>query len=154
MPHLLFITGKLAEPSLRRLLTELAPRVGFQYSIAVLPITVAALATTPWIARHVKLSESFDRIVLPGLCQGDLAVFAALPVSRGPKDLRDLPDFFGSQNIARADYGAHDIAILAEINHAPRQPLDIPNARASKTGPIATRAGERFPPDPAGSAWQ
>ena len=51
--HLLFVTGKLAEPSLRRTLEELAPRVGFEYSVVVLPITVVALATTPWIARHL-----------------------------------------------------------------------------------------------------
>jgi dihydropteroate synthase-like protein len=130
--HLLFVTGKLAEPSLRRVLSDLAPRVGFEYSVAVLPITVAALATTPWIARHLELSEPFDRIVLPGLCSGDLAAFANLPVERGPKDLRDLPDFFGSQNALGANYGAHDIAILAEINHAPRLSLDEVLMKARK----------------------
>jgi dihydropteroate synthase-like protein len=124
MPRLLFITGKLAEPSLRRVLAELGPRLGFDYAVAVLPITVAALATTPWIARHLQLSEGFDRIVLPGLCLGELDAFAGLPVERGPKDLRDLPDFFGAGDAARPAYGAHDIAILAEINHAPRLPLD------------------------------
>src|SRR5205807_1255450 len=52
-PHLLFVTGKLAEPSLRRLLADLTPRAGFDASIAVLPITVVSLATTAWIARHL-----------------------------------------------------------------------------------------------------
>ena len=51
-PHLLFVTGKLAETALRQTLQDLAPRAGFDYSVAVLPITVAALAATPWIARH------------------------------------------------------------------------------------------------------
>src|SRR5207245_7518167 len=83
--HLLFVTGKLAEPSLRRLLAELAPRAGFEAAVAVLPITVVALATTPWIARHLILSRSYDRIVIPGVCQGELAEFANLPVERGPK---------------------------------------------------------------------
>jgi dihydropteroate synthase-like protein len=65
-----------------------------------------------------------DRIILPGLCNGDLDVFAALtsvPVERGPKDLRDLPEFFRtSPSAQQAGYGAFDIEILAEINHAPR----------------------------------
>src|SRR4029077_1996583 len=111
MPHLLFVTGKLAEPSLRRLLAELAPRAGFEYSVAVLPITVVALATTSWIIRHLHLSATYERIVLPGLCQGDLAVFSNLPVERGPKDLLELPDYFGSKYSSRVNYGSHDIAI-------------------------------------------
>ncbi|HVS35103.1 MAG TPA: DUF6513 domain-containing protein [Gemmataceae bacterium] len=124
-PRLLFVTGKLAETALRRTLAELAPRAGFDYELAVLPITVAALAATPWIARHLSVPEGVDRVVLPGLCSGDLAPVQALSpaaVERGPKDLRDLPDFFHAPSIAD-DYGAYDIAILAEINHAPRLPL-------------------------------
>src|SRR5262249_28425886 len=42
-------------------------------------------------------------------------------VARGPKDLVDLPEFFGEKS--HMDYGAYDITILAEINHAPRLPL-------------------------------
>jgi dihydropteroate synthase-like protein len=132
MPHVLFVTGKLAEPSLRRLLADLAPRAGFEYSVAVLPITVVALATTPWIARHLTLAQVFDRIVLPGLCAGDLAELANLPVERGPNDMRDLPEYFGSANAARTPYGAHDIAVLAEINYAPRLPLGEVLAKARK----------------------
>lgn len=121
-PHLLFVTGKLAEPSLRRILSDLAPRAGFEYSIAVLPITVVALATTPWIARHLTVPPGIDRVILPGLCQGDLEPLRELAaaVERGPADLRDLPDFFSTSAVSREDYGGHDIAILAEINHAPR----------------------------------
>ncbi len=121
-PHLLFVTGKLAEPSLRRLLADLAPAAGFDYSVAVLPITVAALATTPWIARHLAVPPGIDRVVLPGLCAGDLAALP-VPAERGPGDLRDLPEYFGTHAGAPTTYGAHDIEILAEINHVPRLSL-------------------------------
>jgi dihydropteroate synthase-like protein len=125
MPRLLFVTGKLAEPALRRALAELAPQAGFEPSVAVLPITVAALMTAPWVARHLTVPPGTDRVLLPGWCAGDLAAVAAVagaPVERGPKDLRDLPAFFGRRPGPPPGYGTHDIAILAEINHAPRLP--------------------------------
>ena len=127
MPErILFITGKLAEPSLRRQLAALAPQVGFEYDVAVMPITVAALLTTPWIARRLKVPDGADRIVLPGLCQGDVSALQAItevPVHLGPKDLRDLPEFFGKHSGPPEGYGAHDIEIVAEINHAPQMSL-------------------------------
>jgi dihydropteroate synthase-like protein len=134
-PHLLFVTGKLAEPALCRLLSRLAPRSGFEYSVAVMPITVVALATTSWIARHLKVPPGVDRVLLPGLCAGELGVLAdsaGVPVERGPKDLRDLPEFFGAESSHPAGYGAHDIAILAEINHVPRLTQAEIVARARK----------------------
>jgi dihydropteroate synthase-like protein len=127
-PRLLFVTGKLAEHALRRTLEDLAPRAGFEYTVAVLPITVVALATTRWIAGHLSVPAGVERVVLPGLCQGDLAALTdrhcGLPFERGPADLRDLPDFFRTDMVPRAAYGAYDIAILAEINHAPRLALE------------------------------
>ena len=93
MPHFIFLTGKLAEPALSRLLAELGPRVGFEYTVAVLPITVAALATTPWIATHFTPERNFDRIILPGLCNGDVGVLITAwgqpAVVKGPADLRE-----------------------------------------------------------------
>ena len=70
VPHLLFVTGKLAEPALRRVLEDLGPQAGFRHSVAVLPITVAALTTTSWVARHLNVPADIDRVVLPGLCSG------------------------------------------------------------------------------------
>ncbi len=121
-----FVTGRLAEFSLRHLLSELAPAVGFGYSVEVLGITVAALMTTDWIARRIAPPAGTTRVVLPGYCQGELecvAIAAGVPVERGPRDLRRLPEFFGESQPQRSEYGAYDIEILAEINHAPRMPL-------------------------------
>lgn len=128
VPHLLFITGRLAETALRRCLEELAPRAGFRCHVAVLPISVVALAPTNWIATHLSLPEDmhFDRVILPGLCAGELGVLERRlggVVERGPADLRDLPDFFGRGSGRSSEYGAFDIAILAEINHGPRLSL-------------------------------
>jgi dihydropteroate synthase-like protein len=130
--RILFVTGKLAEPALRRVLAEVAPPAGIEPLVAVLPITVAALAPTPWIARHLTVPAGVERVVLPGLCAGELgAITAGVPVERGPNDLRDLLEFFGLRSGPRprpANYGAYDIAILAEINHAPR--LGLPELLA------------------------
>jgi dihydropteroate synthase-like protein len=127
MPRYHFLTGKLAETALRRVLAELAPRVGFEYTVEVLPITVAALATTAWIARHSSPPQQpIDRVILPGLCSGELAsckeIWGEAAVEKGPADLRDLPECFGSGGAA-PDLSGYDIEILAEINHAPRLEL-------------------------------
>jgi dihydropteroate synthase len=121
--HIHFVTGRLAEYSLRNVLAELAPRAGFDYSIDVLPITVAALMTPEWIARRIVVPPAATRVLLPGYCHGDLqpvAAAARVPVERGPKDLRELPRLFGHSQTVDEEYGRHDIQILAEINHCPR----------------------------------
>jgi dihydropteroate synthase-like protein len=120
--HIHFVTGRLAEFALRKVLVDLAPQAMFDYSISVLGITVAALMTPDWIARRLKVPAETTRVLVSGYCHGDLAPIAAVcgkPVERGPKDLRDLPLFFG-QKAHTAEYGQYDIEILAEINHAPR----------------------------------
>jgi len=122
-PRIHFVTGKLAEHSLRQVLERLAPRAGFDCTMQVLNITVAALMTTPWIARRLEVPEGTSRVLIPGSCRGPLEVFAEVtpvPVERGPEDLRCLDEFFGQQSRDRSDYGAFDIEIIAEINHAPR----------------------------------
>ncbi|MBA2682923.1 MAG: dihydropteroate synthase [Gemmatimonadaceae bacterium] len=88
----------------------------------MLPITVAALMTTEWIAKHLEVPEGTDLVLIPGLCEGATASISdrfTVRVEKGPKDLREIPEFFG-QAAAREDYGACDIEIIAEINNAPR----------------------------------
>ena len=121
MPErLLFVTGKLAAPALRDTLGS--ADLPFEYDVAVMKITVAALMTTEWIARSLKVPDGTELVLLPGLCEGDPAALAAavgVPVQKGPKDLREIPQYFGRAAAIR-DYGAWDIEILAEINNAPR----------------------------------
>lgn len=124
LPRLLFVTGRLAEPALRRTIDELGKRVGFEGEIAVLPITVAALMTTDWIARQLPtIPAGCRRAILPGYVRGELTVLESrwgVPVERGPKDLRRLAEHFGLGTRRDERYGRHDIEIVAEINHAPQ----------------------------------
>src|SRR5205809_1986496 len=96
----------------------------FAYDVAVMKITVAALMTTPWIARFLAVPAGTDLVMIPGLCEGDPAVIAAraggdVRVEKGPKDLHQIPEYFGRATAAR-DYGAYGIEIVAEVNNAAR----------------------------------
>lgn len=129
-----FVTGRLAGDALAETVTTLAQEVGFDYSIDVLPITVAALMTPAWIARHIDVPRDATEVLLPGYCDGDLSELSAqvqLPVMCGPRDLRELPAYFGRER-PLDDYGLYDIQILAEINHAPSLPLHETLVQASE----------------------
>jgi dihydropteroate synthase-like protein len=120
-PHrVLFVTGTLAEPALRRVLSQMESP--FEAEVAVLKITVAALMTASWIARHLEVPPGIDLVLIPGLCEGDPAILRekfGVKVEKGPKDLREIPRYFGQAQIA-SQYGGYTIEILAEINNAPR----------------------------------
>lgn len=122
--RVLFVTGRLAEKSLRRVLDGFAQDGGIDPEIAVLPISVAALAHTRWMAPRLKVPDGIARVVIPGMCSGDLQELAGqqppgIQFERGPNDLLDLPGHF-KQPQAPPDLSRHSIEIIAEINHAPR----------------------------------
>lgn len=115
---ILFVTGKLAANALTETLAGM--RADFEYEVATLRITVAALMTTAFIQRNLR-PKGADLIMLPGLCRVDAAALAerfGTRVEKGPKDLRDIPYHFGVER-KREGYGDYRLKILAEINDAP-----------------------------------
>ncbi|HYG90653.1 MAG TPA: DUF6513 domain-containing protein [Azospirillum sp.] len=123
--HILFLTGELAEPRLRRVLDSLQP-LDFRTSVVNLGIKVAALATTEIIVRRLKSTEGADLVLLPGRFRGDLDRLAAhfgVPFERGPEELEDLPQHFQRQT-APIDLSRYRTRIFAEIVEAPL--LDVP----------------------------
>jgi dihydropteroate synthase-like protein len=127
MPErILFVTGRLAEEPLRRVVSELATKTGFEGEVAVTGISVAALTHVEWLARKLEITGEFDRVILPGWCQGEVERLVeqfGVPFEKGPKDLFDLPAWFGDATKPPVDLTKYDIEILAEINHAPRMSI-------------------------------
>ena len=118
--RLLFVTGKLAAPALRDTLGR--ADLPFDYDVAVMRITVAALMTTDWIAKRLEVPDAVTRIMIPGMCEGDVEIIGerfGIPAEKGPNDLKAIPRWFGQEE-ARANYGERDIRVFAEINHVPR----------------------------------
>ena len=121
MEHLVFLTGRLAQPQLERVLGQLADPP-FSWEVRELGLQVAALMTAEMIGRRVQPPPRCDRIVVPGRCRGDLDALAAalgVPVVRGPDELKDLPRFF-DRGAAPPDLSDPGPRILAEIVDAPR----------------------------------
>ncbi|MEZ6055141.1 MAG: DUF6513 domain-containing protein [Planctomycetaceae bacterium] len=121
--RILFVTGRLAESSVRRTVPTVAAAVGFDYDIQVLGISVAALMHVGWLKRRLEITQSYDKVLLPGLVQGDLEELSDhfhLPFELGPKDIFDLSEHFGKKSRQAVDLSNYDVEILAEINHAPK----------------------------------
>lgn len=122
--NLLFLTGKLAEKSLNKVLSEVQDNpktLPFKYRVEQIGVSVAALMTPELIARRVKQTGDADKMIVPGLCQGDLTQLEAqygIPVERGPEDLKDLPQYFGHAG-TDPDLSRYSVQIFAEIVDAP-----------------------------------
>ncbi|WP_298830844.1 DUF6513 domain-containing protein [uncultured Piscinibacter sp.] len=121
MEHILFLTGRLAQPQLEKVLAGIddAP---FSFEVREIGLQVAALMTADMVRRRVELPVRADRIIVPGRCRGDMDALTAhfgIPVQRGPEELKDLPRFF-DRAAKPVDLGEYEVAIFAEIVDAPR----------------------------------
>lgn len=131
--NILFLTGKLAESSLHKVLAGMQP-AQFDYQVAQLGISVAALMTPEFIARRLPDARGAGRIVLPGLCRGNLVPLQekyGVPVQLGPEDLKDIPQYFGHGG-KEPDLSNYDVKIFAEIVEAPQLPVADILARAER----------------------
>ena len=121
MEHIVFLTGRLAQPALERVLAAIdaAP---FTWEVREMGVQVAALMTADMIRRRLALPVHADRILVPGRCRGDMDALSAhvgIPVQRGPEELKDLPRFF-NRAAQPIDLNEYAVAIFAEIVDAPR----------------------------------
>ena len=131
--RLLFLTGKLAEKSLHKVLENMRP-TEFTYDVYQIGVSVAALMTTDLIARRLKHASEYDKVILPGRCRGDidqLSQHLDTTVERGPEELKDLPQFFG-QETKRTDLSHYSTDIFAEIVDAPNMTVEQILARAER----------------------
>lgn len=126
MPErILFLTGRLAYESLCRELESLRD-TDFAYEVQDLGLQVAALMTASMIRRRLPEVRGSDRILVPGLCGGDvtgLGEHFGIPVEKGPKDLKDIPEYFGAEG-READLSGYEVKIFAEIVDAPNLNID------------------------------
>jgi dihydropteroate synthase-like protein len=93
---ILFLTGKLAQRQLERILSSMKPE--FSYRINQIGVNVAALMSESIIMRRLSKNQDFDRIIVPGKFRGNLkklSNFFNVPVERGPDDVTNIPDYFG-----------------------------------------------------------
>jgi dihydropteroate synthase-like protein len=131
MEHIVFLTGRLAQPQLSRVLAGITA-APFTWEVREIGLQVAALMTADMIRRRIPapvLSERdgaapqrADRIIVPGRCRGDCDALSAhygIPVQRGPEELKDLPRFF-NRAAKPVDLSEYEVAIFAEIVDAPR----------------------------------
>ncbi|HSS47183.1 MAG TPA: DUF6513 domain-containing protein [Burkholderiales bacterium] len=131
--RILFLTGKLAEKSLHKVLAEMHPSE-FGYDVLNIGISVAGLMTADLILRRLPNPGNSTRIMVPGRCRGDLDALSkryGVPVARGPEELKDLPQFFGKKG-REQDLSRYDVKIFAEIVDAPQSSIEQILKRAER----------------------
>jgi len=129
--RILFLTGRLAQSRLEKVLQGMAP-TAFDWAILNVGVKVAALMTEPILMRRLPRPLAVDRVIVPGRCRADLARLAqdfGAPFERGPDELKDLPAFFGRTG-APLDLSRHALRIFAEIVDASQMSLEAIVLRA------------------------
>ena len=129
--RILFLTGRLAQSRLEKVLQGMEP-TAFDWSILSVGVKVAALMTEPILMRRLPRPINADRVVVPGRCRADLTRLAqefGAPFQRGPDELKDLPTFLGRAGAA-LDLSRHALRIFAEIVDASQMSLEAILARA------------------------
>ena len=88
--RILLVTGKLAEPLVRK--------YGKGCDVFVTPVSVAAFLTPEMIVRYLKRagikSEDYDLILIPGLVRGSAGLIEdeiGIPTFKGPRNAMDIP---------------------------------------------------------------
>jgi dihydropteroate synthase-like protein len=129
--RLLFLTGRLAENRLEKVLRGMGP-TAFDWSILNVGVKVAALMTEPILIRRLPRPLNANRVIVPGRCRADLKRLTQefrAPFERGPDELKDLPAFLGKAS-ASLDLSRHNLRIFAEIVDASQMSIEAIAARA------------------------
>ncbi len=151
--HVLFLTGHLAAPRLRRVLEGISA-AAFTWDIIDVGVKVAALMTEPILLRRLKRPIAADLVMFPGRAGVDperLSAAFGVPFLRGPDEIADLSRFLGRG--ARApDLTRHDTVIFAEIVDAATMDANALIVRAHELRTqgadvidLGCRAGVAFP---------
>ena len=103
--RVLVVTGRLAEKSVRRLVSESSKDV----DVLALPVSVAAFITPEYAAKALKALRirDYDLILMPGAVRGDVSPVEAatgVPTFKGPLHAADLPlvlDLLGGVELSK-----------------------------------------------------
>jgi dihydropteroate synthase-like protein len=129
--RILFLTGRLAEKRLEKVLQGMEP-TAFDWSVFSVGVKVAALITEPILMRRLPRPIDADRVIVPGRCRADLTHLTedfGVSFQRGPDELKDLPMFLGKAGAA-LDLSRHALRIFAEIVDASQMSVEAIVARA------------------------
>lgn len=81
--------------------------------------------TPKWLLRKLQVPAAATRVIVPGYLESGIEELRAalnMPVDCGPRDIRNLSEFFGKKREIAAELSEYSIEILAEIDRGARGP--------------------------------